>query len=173
MRLLVRGIAWSGRRNEMVRTKLIVMISLMTLGLNACSELPTAATSAVVTLTASPSPSTAVTSSNAAYAWGTAFTVTVAETGGVGVTVGAVTIKVQQASGGIVIVPTSDVVEVYRLLDLKTSGNRVEAKTTAGIGFDVAYTLPNGGREALVTVSVSLTDDNGNTATQSVQVRVT
>lgn len=154
----------------MHRSGAAAVFSLIALSSSGCEELPTAATAgAAVTLTASPSPAIASPSSDTGYSWSAAFTVTLTETAGVGVTVGTVTIKVQQSSGGIVVVPASGVVEIYKF-EMKATGNRLEPKSSNPIAFDVFYTLPNGGREALVTVTLNFSDDKGYSHTQTVQV---
>lgn len=140
-------------------------------------------TSSDVTLTGSPNPAVAVASTGVTYTvgtgdsqetrqyhWRTNFSVVLSETEGVGLNVSAVSIKVQQAAGGIVVVPTNGV-EYYQFTS-SASGNRVESHGSASVGFDVLYDLPNGGREALVTVTFSFLDDNDVSFTKSVSVRV-
>jgi hypothetical protein len=104
------------------------------------------------------------------FPWKTSFTVSIRETAGVGRNISAVSVKVQQASGGIVITPTSDT-EHYDYTS-HASGNRIEAKGTGSVGFDVWYDLPNKGREALVTVTFSFLDDNGSSFSESTSVQV-
>jgi len=152
--------------------------------LGACSA-PTTTTSLEVTLSANPDPTTAEgsrgvtytitnadsTISTYEYDWKTSFVATIQETGGLAVDITAVDLKVQQASGGIVIVPSGGQVEHYRF-NSSASGNRVSANGTASIGFEVWYDLPNLGREALVTVALSFKDDDSNTYSKSLQVKV-
>jgi hypothetical protein len=104
------------------------------------------------------------------YPWKTSFTVSITETAGVGRSISAVSVKVQQASGGIVITPTSDI-EHYDYTS-HASGNRIEAKGSGTVGFDVWYDLPNKGREALVTVTFSFLDDNSSSFSESTSVKV-
>jgi hypothetical protein len=104
------------------------------------------------------------------YPWKTSFTVSIEETAGVGRDITAVSVKVQQASGGIVIMPTSGT-EYYDYTS-HASGNRIEAKGTGTVGFDVWYDLPNKGREALVTVTFSFLDDNSSSFSESTSVKV-
>jgi hypothetical protein len=153
--------------------------------IGACQS-PTTATAIDVTLSAAPDPAPAVQSSGVTYTvtnadstvstydydWKTTFTVTVKEEGGKAVDITAVDLRIQQASGGIVITPSGGDKEYYRF-NSSASGNHVNAKGTATIGFDVWYDLPNKGREALVTVSLSFKDpDAGSTGSDSVQVKV-
>ena len=111
------------------------------------------------------------------YPWKTSFVVNIQETGGLAVDITAVTLKVQQASGGIVITPSGGEVEYYRF-NSSASGNRVSANGSASVGFEVWYDLPNKGREALVTVSfgfqeVNQGDDNDyDNFTDAVEVKV-
>ena len=157
---------------------------LAAVALCAC-DAPTSSTALEVTLTASPDPAVAVAShgvtyqvtnpddtiSTLEYPWRTSFAVTIQETGGLAVDITSVNLKVQQASGGIVITPSGGDTEYYRF-NSSASGNRVAANGTASVGFEVWYDLPNGGKEALVTVSFGFRDDDGYTYTDSAQVRV-
>ena len=81
------------------------------------------------------------------YPWKTSFVVNIQETGGLAVDITAVTLKVQQASGGIVIAPSGGEVEYYRF-NSSASGNRVTANGSASVGFEVWYDLPNLRKEA-------------------------
>jgi hypothetical protein len=168
----------------MFKTATRSTLLLAVTGLAACSS-PTAATTLTVNLTASPDPTNAVQShgvtyevtnpdstvSTYEYAWEASFTVSMQETGGTAVNITAVDLKVQQASGGIVITPSGGDKEYYRF-NSSASGNRLAANGTASISFDVWYSLPNKGREALVTVNLSFQDDNSNTYAKSVQCKV-
>jgi hypothetical protein len=138
-------------------------------------------TTSDVTLTAAPDPAAAAASSgvfykitddttNYEYDWRTGFSVNLAETEGIGLQITAMSVKVQQAAGGIVVVPTNGT-EHYQFTS-SANGNRIESKGNASVGFDVLYDLPSGGREALVTVTFSFFDDNDVSFTKSVAVRV-
>jgi len=82
------------------------------------------------------------------------------------------TVKVQQASGGIITPPTGSDVEHYEF-DFTTSTNTFPAgNNTINMNFNVWYDLPNLRREALVTVSLVFTDNNGVTFSKTVQVNV-
>jgi hypothetical protein len=116
------------------------------------------------------------------YRYVTTFTVTItlnsnATSSGVNlsfpVTVLSASGKVEQASGGIVTPPTGGDVEHYDSVILASS-----ASTVAGVGggvtmnFEVWYSLPSGKREALVTETISMKDNNGTTFAKAVPVRV-
>jgi hypothetical protein len=161
------------------------LLALTASVLGAC-DAPTEPTKLEVTLSASPSPATATASSGVsykvegddnepdrlvAYPWKSAFVVTIQETGGLAVDITAVNVKVQQASGGIVITPTSGEVEHYQF-NSSASNNHLGANGQTSVGFEVWYDLPNGGREALVTVGFSFQDDDDNTYSDQIQVRV-
>lgn len=144
------------------------MALLGVLGWAGCSA-PTSPTTLTATLTASPNPTTAtvahgifytiVGDANHAdvtkeYPYTTSFVVDIEETGGTALNITAVNLGVQQASGGIVIAPSGGEVEHYQF-NSSASGNLLPAKGHASVGFQVWYDLPNKGREALVTVSLS------------------
>ena len=106
------------------------------------------------------------------YPWKASFTVSLQETGGLAVDITAVNVRVQQASGGIVITPTGGTVEQYQF-NSSASGNRLEANGSASVGFEVWYDLPNKGREALVTVAFTFRDEDSGTYGDSLDIRVT
>jgi hypothetical protein len=95
----------------------------------------------------------------------------VQETGGKAVDITAVDANVKQASGGIVITPSGGAVEYYRF-NSSATGNHINARGSAGIGFEVFYDLPNKGREALVTVSLGFKDDDDLTYTRTLGVKI-
>jgi hypothetical protein len=66
---------------------------------------------------------------------------------------------VQQAAGGIVIAPSGGEVERYQF-NSSPSGNNLPANGNASVGFQVWYDLPNKGKEALVTLSLSFREVN-------------
>jgi hypothetical protein len=85
----------------------------------------------------------------------------------------AATVKVQQASGGIVNLPTGGEVEHYESVIVQSSSNRFSGvNTTNTMTFDVWYDLPSLRRESLITVTLAFRDDNGKTFTKNVEVRV-
>lgn len=149
----------------------VLRVGAVLLGVGAwsgCSS-PTSATDTLdVNLTANPSPATATAAQGVFYTitgdanhadvtkeypYTTSFVVNIEETEGNALEITAVNLKVQQASGGIVIAPSGGEVEHYQF-NSSASGNNLPAKGHASVGFQVWYDLPNKGREALVTVSL-------------------
>jgi hypothetical protein len=158
-----------------VRTAVGLSLAVATsLGSGACtgtedSTTDASSTTAIVTMTLSPDPATAIAAENTDYKWQGSFNIALQETAGVGVTVTGVNIYVQEASNGIVL--STGASAVFKA-ELQNTSNRLDAKGTLTVGVKVSYTLPNGGREALVTVQVGLQDDNANTGTFSDTVTV-
>lgn len=84
----------------------------------------------------------------------------------------AATIKVQQATGGIISPPTGDV-EHQDYIISQTTGNRfVSANTQNTMTFDIWYDLPNLRKEAIVTVTLSLKDSENAAFTKTLDVRI-
>ena len=157
----------------MPRTMRAAVLASTAVWLVACSS-PTdpSATTAKVDLTANPNPTSALPSSGVTYTivgdathpdqikeypWQTHFSVTMAETAGVGLDITSISVKVQQAAGGIITPPTNGEIEHYQFTS-QSSGNRLEGHGTAVVSFNVWYALPNLGREAVVTVIVTFLD---------------
>ena len=153
--------------------------------LSACNA-PTSSTPTLeVTLSASPDPATAsgptgvtykVTNADDSvtlyeYDYRTSFSVTIQETSGMALNITALNLTVQQATGGIVITPSGGD-QVYYKFTSSAPTNHVNANGSASVGFDVWYDLPNGGKEALVTVGFSFEDDDDNTYSDTLQVKV-
>ncbi len=171
----------------MRRMTVILSVLVAASWLSACGSDSTSPTSEAATFTSSPDPAVAAQSPDdrtytirgddthadqiIKFPWKTTFTVTMEETAGVGRSIDSMSIKVQQASGGIVITPTGSDVEHYDYLSHATS-NRLDAKGKTNVTFDVWYDLPNKGREALVTVTFSFTDDNKSAFVESTAVKV-
>jgi hypothetical protein len=162
-----------------------LLLTAAALALSAC-DAPSEPSSLEVTLTAVPDPAIATPASGVYYTikgddthpdqtlpypWRTTFTVNVQETGGKAVDITAVDANVKQASGGIVITPSGGAVEYYRF-NSSATGNHINARGSAGIGFEVFYDLPNKGREALVTVSLGFKDDDDLTYTRTLGVKI-
>jgi hypothetical protein len=162
-----------------------LLTALLAAAFTGC-DAPTESTSLEVNLTASPDPAQPTASTGVtykvegqddepdeirAYPWKTSFVVTIQETGGLAVDITAVTLKVQQASGGIVIAPSGGEVEYFKF-NSSASGNRVTANGSASVGFEVWYDLPNEGREALVTVTLGFKDDDDRTYSDAIAVKV-
>jgi hypothetical protein len=167
--------------NRLTTTAIVLLAGAWLAG---CDE-STATSSGAATFTVIPATATAEASSDRTYTilgdsthpdrtitypWKTSFTVTITETVGVGRNITAVSAKVQQASGGIVITPTSDI-EHYDYT-FHASGNRIDPKGNTSVVFDVWYDLPNKGREALVTATFSFTDDDNTSFSESTSVKV-
>jgi hypothetical protein len=150
-------------------------------------------TSASVTLTGNPNPALAQPSTGRFYKvtystdkpdelreydWVASFGVNLTETGGVGLDITALSVKEQQAAGGIITPPTAGEVERYEYVS-SSSGNRLEGKGSAVVNFDVWYDNPNLRRDAVVTVSFTFVDKKDESKstddiawTQSLDVRV-
>jgi hypothetical protein len=168
--------------NRLTTTAIVLLSGAWLAG---CDE-STATSSGAATFTVIPATATAEASSGRTYTilgdsthpdrtitypWKTNFTVTITETVGVGRNITAVSARVQQASGGIVITPTGTDIEHYDYTS-RASGNRIDAKGNASVVFDVWYDLPNKGREALVTLTFSFTDDSNTSFSESTSVKV-
>jgi hypothetical protein len=169
-----------------MKTAVLTLLPLLAVAwLGGCNS-PTESTAELdVTLTASPDPAVASgptgvqykvtnaddTVSYYEYDWRTSFTVTVQETGGTALDITALNLTVQQATGGIVITPSGGD-QVYFKFNSSAPTNHINARGTAEVGFDVWYDLPNQGREALVTVGLTFEDDDDNTYSDTLQVKV-
>ena len=149
----------------------ITILSLAALLAAGCGSNNPAATNTAdeLTFTVSADPVTAVPSPDPAYQYQASLTVTLAETKGIGVTVDGVSGRLDQASGGIVVV-TADV-PVYRF-QARGTGNKVPARSSLPVTVDFLYTIGDRSREALLTVTFQLYDDAGNVYTQSKQIKV-
>jgi hypothetical protein len=89
------------------------------------------------------------------------------------VTLTSATLKVQQASGGIVSPPTGGEIEHYDSVTSQVTGNEFPgANSQLSMYFDVWYDLPNLRKEALITVTLTFADENSKSFTKNVQVRV-
>ena len=169
------------------RVTMAVLLATLPWALVGCDETTESDSSEEATFTFSPDPAVAAESTDGRtytilgddthadqvikYPWKTRFTVTMEETGGVGRDITSMSIRVQQASAGVVITPTNSEVERYDYQS-QTNGNRLEAKGKTSVTFDVWYDLPNDGREALITVTFSYIDDDDLSFSESAQVQV-
>ncbi len=89
------------------------------------------------------------------------------------VTLTSATLKVQQASGGIVSPPTGGEIEHYDSVTSQVSGNEFSAANqTLTMYFDVWYDLPSLRKEALITVALTFADEKGKSFSKNVLVRV-
>jgi hypothetical protein len=116
------------------------------------------------------------------YDWRTVFTVSVslndhANDDNVNldfpVDITAATVKVQQASGGIVTPPTGGETEHYEFIIAQATGNRfVGVDSPINMTFEAWYDLPNLRREAKVNVTLTFKDESDATFTEVVTVNV-
>ena len=162
---------------------------LLAAGVGGCSSPTSSSPDFDVTLTANPDPTSASASSGVQYKvtnpddtysyydykWRCHFTVTIQENAGLTMDITQLNAAVQQATGGIVI-PPSGGDQVYYKFTSSAVVNHINAKGAADVGYDVWYTLPNAGREALVTVSFTFnhtdSDDNVYTYSKTLDVKV-
>jgi hypothetical protein len=166
----------------MKRALKILLPLLAAAALGACSSPTESSPEFDVTFTATPDPATASgptgvqykvtnaddTVSYYEYDYRTSFTVTIHENAGMALDITSINLKIEQATGGIVI-PPSGGDQVYYKFNSSAVTNHINPKGTADAGFDVWYDLPNQGREALVTVSFAFEyeKDSSNTYTYS------
>jgi hypothetical protein len=169
----------------MKRAVLTLVPLLAVAWLGGCSSPSESTPTLQVTLTANPDPATASgptgvmykvtnpddTVSYYEYAYRTVFTVTIQETGGVGLDIVQLNATVSQAAGGIVI-PPSGGEQIYFKFNSSAATNHINARGSADVGFDVYYTLPNEGKEALVTVAFTFQDADKNTYSENLGVKV-
>jgi hypothetical protein len=94
------------------------------------------------------------------YPFQSTFTVTLSEGGGAGVDITAISLKIQQATNGIITPPTNGQVEYYEFVS-SASASQLPSHGTASVGFQAWYALPNKSRECVATVSVSFIDRKG------------
>lgn len=135
------------------------------------SPSPSPVTATISGVTASENTAEAAPSPDAAYKWSATFTVTLTETAGVAATVRSLSANLQQAAGGIVITPPSGLAEQFRF-NVRAGTNALPASGTLPLDFDFFYTLPNGGRQALITITFNLVDANGVQIQVPAQVKV-
>jgi len=119
-------------------------------------------TPATATVTAVPNPAVVVVnpSPDGGYRWSGSFVVTITNTNLTAVNVRSITADLQQCSGGIVITPVVGTDEAFRF-DVRAPGSAVAVNGTLDIPFTFYYSLPNGGREALVSLAFTVATDAG------------
>jgi hypothetical protein len=120
----------------------------------------TTTATATVTATTDPTTVTVTASRESAYSWTGSFSATISNTNASPITIKAITADLQQASAGIAITPITGTDESFRF-DVRAPGNRVDVNGSMAIPFTFHYTLPNGGREAIVSLSFNVTTDSG------------
>jgi hypothetical protein len=81
-------------------------------------------------------------------------------------------VAVKQAAGGIVTPPTGGEVERFDYITSASTNVYPSINSTVSIGLEVWYDLPSLRREALVTVTLAFEDNDGQTFTKAVDVRV-
>lgn len=118
----------------------------------------------------SPSPVVAQPSADTAFTWSAQFTLTLTDSGGVGSTVTALTATGYEVVGGIV---TATLGTGSARIDLDAPSTRIQANGSLVLGYTVYYTLPGGGRTALVRIAVGYTDDAGQAHSGTVDVNLT
>jgi hypothetical protein len=113
------------------------------------------------------------------YDWRTSFTASVTlNSPGKDVTVTfpvkitSATVKVQQATGGIITPSTGGDTEHYEFEFATSSNSFAAAGSTVNMNFNVWYDLPNLKREALVTLALVMADNDGRTFSKTVDVQV-
>lgn len=84
----------------------------------------------------------------------------------------SVTISVKQASGGVITPPPAGETEHSFPLSHVSSNTFTAANSSVSIGVDVWYDLPSLRKEAIATVNMSFTDDDGQTFTKAYDVRI-
>lgn len=131
----------------------------------------TTTTTATVTVAAAPEPAVAVESTDPAYAWSVSFVATITNGETSGLTVQSISTELQQSSGGIVIEPATGTDESFRFV-VRAPGNRIDPSGTLAIPFTFFYTLPSGGREAIVRLTFLVGTDAGASGTISTTVNL-
>ena len=129
---------------------------------------PTPAVS-TVNVTVAPTTVVATGSSDAGYAWSGSFVATISNTNTSPITILSATTDLQQSSAGIVITPITGTDESFRF-SMRAPGNRVDVNSTMAIPFTFFYTLPNAGREAVVSLAFTVTTDAGASGTVTATV---
>ena len=116
------------------------------------------------------------------YQYKTGFTATVSMSGNSGddkydiefpVTLSQASLKVNQASGGIITPPTGSETEHSEYVISSATGNKFNAAgSSVSMRFDVWYSLPSQQKEALITVSFTMTDTDGKVFTKTATINV-
>ena len=113
------------------------------------------------------------------FDWRTTFTAAVTlNTPGKDVTVTfpvkitSATVRVQQATGGIITPSTGGDTEHYEFEFTTSSNSFAAAGSTVNMNFNVWYDLPNLKREALATLSLVFADTDGRTFSKTVDVQI-
>ena len=124
---------------------------------------------AELNVTVAPDPVAAVASTNEEFQWLASFTVTFAETAGVGSEIQPVTTNVIETANG---EPVQSDEEVLSETQVDTDSNRIEGNSSRVVSISVFYTLPGGGTEANINLDIPIVDDTGAEVGGILQVRV-
>lgn len=90
------------------------------------------------------------------------------------VTLAQASVKVNQASGGIVTPPSGSDTEHSEYVITEASGNKFGgANTSQSMHFDVWYTMPSQQKEALISLSFSMYDNDGRSFTKTATINIT
>jgi hypothetical protein len=151
------------------RGSAILAVTLMALGFGGCGSSSATTTAAVITQSVTPNPVVAQPSTDPAFQFTASFTVTLRESGGVGITFATLSPAVYEASGGMIttLLPAGN-----SRTTITVPSNRVEANSTLLVDYKVDYTAPNTGRVIVVRITVTGTDDHGFTLSGFVDVPV-
>lgn len=131
----------------------------------------TADTPSTVTVTIAPSPATASASPDSNFTWTGAFVATISNANTTPITINSISADLQQSSGGIVITPIPDTDEAFRF-EVRAPHNRVDLNSTMAVPFTFFYTLPNRGRESMVSLTFAVTTDEGASGTVTASVKI-
>ncbi|HVO10243.1 MAG TPA: hypothetical protein VMX54_05755 [Vicinamibacteria bacterium] len=150
--------------------------------LGGCSSPTSSSPTFSITITASPDPAVATASKGVQYKitnpdntvsyydyqYWVHFTLHIQENNGMALDITSINLTAQQAAGGIVVTPSGGD-QIYFKYNSTALTNHINAKGSADVGFDVWYTLPSGGKEALMSVAFGFqyTDSSGNVTTYS------
>jgi hypothetical protein len=150
--------------------------------LGGCSSPTSSSPTFDVTITASPDPVTATASAGVQYkvtnadstvsyydyAYRVHFDTNIKDNAGMALDLTSINLTVQQATGGIVVTPSGGD-SIYYKFNSSAVTNHINKNGSADVGFDVWYSLPSQGKEALITVAFdfSYTDSSSNTFTYS------
>jgi hypothetical protein len=89
------------------------------------------------------------------------------------VTMSQASIKVNQASGGIIVPPSGSDTEHSEYVISQATGNKFGAPSTSvSMRFDVWYSLPSQLKEAVITASFNIYDNNGKSFTKTATIKV-
>ena len=102
------------------------------------------------------------------YAYRVHFEISARDNAGMALDITSMNLTVQQATGGIVVTPSGGD-SVYYKFSSSAATNHINKNGSADVGFDVWYSLPSQGKEALITVGLEFqyTDSEDNTYTYS------